>query len=80
MLMYLPHRDDVRHVAKSATVESDTVEAFAQRLDQHHALLVGVASGSYPIVFKVADPEGVDMAGATRYAFTDDPKGSSAAS
>ena len=68
-LLYLPHRDDVRHVAKSATVDTETVEAFAQRIDQYHALLIGVASGSYPLVFKVADPEGVDMAGETKYAF-----------
>jgi hypothetical protein len=68
-LLHLPHRDDVRHVAKSATVDAETIEAFAQRIDQYHALLVGTASGAYPIVFKVADPEQVDMAGATRWAF-----------
>jgi uncharacterized protein len=68
-LLYLPHRDDVRYVAKSATVDPETIEAFAQRLDQHHALVVGTASGSFPIVFKVADREDVQMAGATKWAF-----------
>ena len=70
-LLHLPHRGDVRHVSKSAAVDSETVEAFALRIDQHHALLVGAASGSYPLVFKVDDPDGVDMAGITKYAFPD---------
>jgi hypothetical protein len=68
-LLYLPHSDDVRHVSKSATTDEETVSSFAQRIERHHALVVGTASGYYPIVFKVADPEGVEMAGETRYAF-----------
>lgn len=68
-LLYLPHRDDVRHVAKSATTDEETISAFAQRIERHHALLVGAATGQYPIVFKVATPEGIQMAGETRYAF-----------
>jgi len=68
-LLYLPHRDDVRHVAKSATTDEETVSAFAQRIERYHALVVGAASGSYPLVFRVATPEGVDMAGETRFAF-----------
>jgi uncharacterized protein len=68
-LLYLPHRDDVRHVAKSATTDEETVSAFAQRIERHHAMVVGQASAQYPLVFKVATPEGIDMAGETRFAF-----------
>jgi uncharacterized protein len=70
-LLYLPHHDDVRHVAKSATTDEETVIAFAQRIEQHHAMVVGAATKQYPIVFRVAQPTGVDMAGETRYAFED---------
>jgi hypothetical protein len=68
-LLYLPHKDDVRHVAKSATTDEETVSAFAQRIERHHAMVIGPATGNYPIVFKVATPEGFEMAGETRYAF-----------
>jgi hypothetical protein len=68
-LLYLPHKDDVRHVSKSATTDEETVSAFAQRIERHHAMVVGAATSDYPIVFHVATPEGVDMAGETRYAF-----------
>jgi hypothetical protein len=70
-LLYLPHKDDVRHVAKSATTDEETVSAFAQRIERHHAMVVGPATGNYPIVFRVATPEGVNMAGQTKYAFSE---------
>lgn len=68
-LLYLPHKDDVRHVSKSATTDEETVSAFAQRIEKHHAMVIGQATGNYPIVFKVATPDGVQMAGETKYAF-----------
>jgi hypothetical protein len=68
-LLYLPHKDDVRHVAKSATTDEETVTSFAQRIEKHHAMAIGQATGNYPIVFKVATPDGVKMAGETKYAF-----------
>jgi hypothetical protein len=70
-LLYLPHKDDVCHVAKSATTDEETVSAFAQRIEMHHAMVVGRATANYPIVFRVSTPDGVDMAGETRYAFRD---------
>jgi uncharacterized protein len=70
-LLYLPHRDDVRHVAKSATTDEETVAAFAQRIERHHAMLVGTATRQYPVVFQVDQPAGIEMAGQTRYAFGD---------
>lgn len=68
-LLYMPHRDDVKHVAKSATTDEETVSAFAQRIERHHALLIGPASGNYPIVFRVEPLQNVDTRGQTRYAF-----------
>jgi len=68
-LLYLPHKDDVKHVAKSATTDEETVSAFAQRIERHHAMVVGVATNNYPIVFRVAAADGINMAGQTRYAF-----------
>lgn len=68
-LLYLPHKDDVRHVAKSATTDEETVAAFAQRIERYHAMVVGAATSQYPIVFRVAAPEGVETAGETRFAF-----------
>ena len=68
-LLYLPHKDDVKHVAKSATTDEETVAAFAQRIEMYHAMVVGRATSAYPLVFKVAQPDGVDMAGETKYAF-----------
>ena len=70
-LLYLPYEDDIRHVAKSATTDEETIFAFAQRIEQHHALAIGSGTGNYPIVFRVATPQGIDMAGQTYYAFSD---------
>ena len=57
-LLYLPHKDDVKHVAKSATTDEETVSAFAQRIEARHAMVVGTTTGHYPIVFRVATPVG----------------------
>lgn len=68
-LLYMPHKDDVRHVAKSATTDEETISAFAQRIERHHALVIGPATGNYPIVFRVDPLTNVDTRGRTRYAF-----------
>lgn len=68
-LLYLPYKDDVQHVAKSATTDAETVNSFARRIERHHAMLVGTATNQYPIVFRVGTPTDVDMAGETRFAF-----------
>lgn len=70
-LLYLPHDADVRHVSKSAITDEETVSAFAQRMKAHHAMVIGEATGGYPIVFNVDDLKGVDVKGETRYAFPD---------
>ena len=68
-LLYLPHEADVRHVSKSAITDEETVSAFAQRMKVHHALAIGGTTGGYPVVFKVDELAGIDVAGVTRYAF-----------
>lgn len=68
-LLYLPYKDDVRHVAKSATTDEETVAAFAQRIERYHAMVVGNATAQYPLVFRVDSPKDIEMAGETRYAF-----------
>lgn len=70
-LLYLPYKDDVRHVSKSATTDEETVNAFARRMERFHAMAVGSCTNQYPIVFRVATPANVNMAGETRYAFSE---------
>ncbi|MBI2305518.1 MAG: DUF87 domain-containing protein [Chloroflexi bacterium] len=70
-LLYLPHDADVRHVSKSAITDPETVAAFAQRMKRYHAMMIGEASGGYPIVFKVDELKDIDVAGETRYSFGD---------
>lgn len=68
-LLYLPHDADVQHVSRSAVTDKETVSAFAQRMKLHHTMVIGTATGGYPIVFKVDSLEGIDVAGETRYSF-----------
>ncbi len=68
-LLSLPYEDDVRHVAKSAIVDQETLLAFVRRLKRHHVLVVGQATGGYPVIVKVDPLSGVNTAGETRYFF-----------
>jgi DNA helicase HerA-like ATPase len=72
-LLYLPHEADVRHVSKSAITDEETVSAFAQRMKDRHAMVIGGATRGYPVVFKVDELAGIDVAGVTRYAFPEKP-------
>ncbi len=68
-LLNLPYEDDVRHVAKSAVVDQETLTAFVRRLRRHHVLAVGQATGGYPVIVRVDPLTGVNTAGETRYFF-----------
>jgi energy-coupling factor transporter ATP-binding protein EcfA2 len=68
-LLTLPYEDDVRHVAKSAIIDQETLVAFVRRLKRHHVLVVGQATGGYPVIVKVDPLSGVNTAGETRYFF-----------
>jgi hypothetical protein len=53
--------DDVRHLAKRSRVDTATLRSIGQRLRTHHSLLVGRATGGYPIIFAVEPLDSVEM-------------------
>jgi DNA helicase HerA-like ATPase len=68
-LLRIPFEDDVRHVSRGAATDYETMMAFVRRLRQHHALMIGVATAQYPLMFEVDPLRGVNTAGETRYFF-----------
>jgi len=72
-LLHLPFEDDVRHVAKSAMTDQETLAAFARRLKSFHALAIGRATGNFPLVFRVNPLEGIHTAGETKLFFKSQP-------
>jgi hypothetical protein len=44
---------DVRHLAKSSVVDAETLRVIVRRLPRYHSMLIGSATGSYPIIFAV---------------------------
>jgi len=68
-LLNLPFEDDVRHVAKSAITDMDTMSAFVRRLRRHHTLIIGNVTRNYPLIIKVEPLEGVNTAGETKFFF-----------
>jgi hypothetical protein len=68
-LLRIPFEDDVRHVARGAATDYETMAAFVRRLRQRHALVVGNVTAQYPLIFEVDALEGVNTAGETRYFF-----------
>jgi hypothetical protein len=68
-LLRIPFEDDVRHVSRGAATDYETMQAFVRRLRQRHALVIGVATAQYPLIFAVDPLEDVNTAGETRYFF-----------
>ncbi len=68
-LLRLPFEDDVRHVAKSAKTDYETLSSFVRRLPDYHALAIGEVTKGYPLIFKVDPLEGVNTAGETKLLF-----------
>ena len=68
-LLRLPFEDDVRHVAKSAKTDYETLSSFVRRLPDYHALAIGEVTRGYPLIFKVDPLEGVNTAGETKLLF-----------
>ena len=52
---------DVHHLAKRSRVDAATLRSIGPRLRTHHSLLVGRATGGYPIIFAVEPLDSVDM-------------------
>jgi hypothetical protein len=57
----LASADEARYLARSHLVDPETLQTLAQRLPEHHSLLVGDATGGYPIIFTADAFSGVRM-------------------
>jgi hypothetical protein len=68
-LLNLPFEGDVRHVAKSAITDYETISSFVKRLRKYHTLLIGRCTNLYPLIFRVDPLEGINTAGETRFFF-----------
>src|SRR5512139_852076 len=68
-LLRIPFEDDVRHVARGAATDYETMAAFVGRLRKRHALVIGSVTAHYPLIFEVDPLEGVNTAGETRFFF-----------
>jgi hypothetical protein len=55
--------DDVRHLAKRSRVDAATLQSVGRRLRTHHSLLVGRATGEYPIIFAMEPLDTTEVAG-----------------
>lgn len=66
-LLTLTHKDDIRNVSKNSFTDEDTIESFATRLPERHALIVGNLTDRYPLIVEILDlPPGVPPTGRTR--------------
>lgn len=54
-LLNLSHKDDIRSVGKNSFTDEDTIESFATRMPEHHALIMGNVTDRYPVMVRV-DP------------------------
>ena len=77
-LLRIPFEDDVRHVSRGVATDYETMAAFVRRLRQHHGLVIGNATGHYPLIFRVDPLEGINTAGETRYFFRPAERGGQA--
>ncbi len=68
-LLNVPFEDDVRHIAKSALTDEQTLLSYVKRLKRYHALALGNVTRGYPIIFRVKTLRGINTAGETKYFF-----------
>ena len=61
-LRHMTSDDDVRRLAKRGLADVDSLRGLVRRLQQHHGLLIGKATGGYPIIFAVHPPGSVESA------------------
>ncbi|HID06806.1 MAG TPA: ATP-binding protein, partial [Armatimonadetes bacterium] len=74
-MMNIPFDDDVRHLAKCAMTDAETMCSFVKRLRRHHALIIGNVTRQYPVIIKVKSLEGIYTAGETQYFFQPNGRG-----
>jgi uncharacterized protein len=66
-LLSLSHRDDIRNVSKNSFTDEESIESFATRMPERHALVIGNVTDRYPLMVKVGPlPENVPATGKTR--------------
>jgi hypothetical protein len=66
-LLALAHRDDIRNVSRNSFTDEDTIESFATRMPEKHALIIGNVTDRYPLVLSVRPlPEDIPPTGRTR--------------
>jgi hypothetical protein len=66
-LLSLSHRDDIRNVSKNSFTDEDTIQSFATRMPERHALILGNVTDRYPLVVRVEPlPANVPPTGRTR--------------
>jgi len=66
-LLNLTHKDDIRHVSKNSFTDEDTIESFATRLPERHALIIGNVTDRYPLVVEVLPlPPDIQPTGRTK--------------
>ncbi len=68
-VLRIPFEHDVRHLAKCALLDEETLQGFVKRLPDFHALVIGNATGGYPLIVKVKTLRDIRAAGETRYFF-----------
>jgi hypothetical protein len=53
--------DDVRYLANRALIDVESLRDLARRLPEHHGLVIGKATGGYPIIFDVSPRSSVAL-------------------
>lgn len=67
ILLGLTNAEDIRALARTTSLDAESLESLAVRVPAHHALLVGNLTGGYPVLAAVDDlPAGVPRSGVTR--------------
>jgi uncharacterized protein len=60
-LRHMMSDHDVRHLAKSGLADTDTLRGVGRGLRTPHSLLIGKATGGYPMIFAVNPLAGLEM-------------------
>ncbi|MEM3485851.1 MAG: DUF87 domain-containing protein [Candidatus Methanomethyliaceae archaeon] len=69
-LFRLPLEEDVRWIARSGLIDEASLSALVRALPKHGCLVLGEATGGYPLVLLPDHLVGIETRGKTRYFFT----------
>lgn len=68
-ILRLPYADDLRHLSQSGRIDQETMISVVPRLLDHHSMLLGDATRSYPIIFAFDVIDDIDPADEIPYFF-----------